>query len=166
MRGPGEKTAMTRGRGFTLIELLIAVAIVAILASVALPLSEVSVKRSKEEGLRRALTEIRDALDAYKRVSDEGRVARAADQSGYPPSLGLLVEGVPDAKSASGAKLYFLRRIPRDPFHPDPSVPAAQAWGLRSYESPPDEPKPGRDVFDIYSLSEDKGLNGTPYRQW
>jgi general secretion pathway protein G len=150
---------MKRARGFTLIEVLITAAIVATLASIALPLAEIAAQRSKETELRRALMQIRDALDAYKRASDEGRIARAADQSGYPPALAALVEGVTDAKSPSGAKLYFLRRIPRDPFNPD-------AWGLRSYESPPHEPKPGKDVFDVHSLSDRKGLNGLPYREW
>lgn len=152
--------------GFTLIELLIAVAIVAILASIALPLSELSVKRAKEQELRRALREIRDALDAYKRAADEARVARPADQSGYPPSLAALVEGIPDAGSASGAKMYLLRRIPRDPFSTDPNVSAERTWGLRSYESPPDNPKPGKDVYDVYSLSQARGMNGIPYREW
>lgn len=153
-------------RGFTLIELLITAAIVAILASVALPLSEISVQRAKEKELRRALLEIREALDAHKRASDEGRIARAADQSGYPPSLAALVEGVPEAKNASGAKLYLLRRIPRDPFYSGPPVSAEQTWGLRSYLTPPENPQPGKDVFDIYSLSTEKGLNGTPYKEW
>lgn len=153
-------------RGFTLIELLITVAIIATLASIALPLSEVSVQRSKEQDLRKALRDIRDALDAYKRASDEGRIVRAADQSGFPPALGVLVEGVADAKSPTGNQIYFLRRIPRDPMHPDAAAPPASTWRLRSYASPPDRPEPGRDVFDVYSASERVGLNGIPYREW
>jgi len=153
-------------RGFTLIELLIAVAIVAALASIALPLSEVALRRAKEQDLRRALREIRDSLDAYKRASDEGRILRSAEQSGYPPTLVALAEGVPDAKSASGAKLYFLRRVPRDPLHPDAALPAERTWGLRAYASPPHEPRPGEDVFDVRSSSERKGLNGIPYAEW
>lgn len=155
-----------RSRGFTLIEVLITAAIVAVLASIALPLSELTVQRSKETDLRRALREIRDALDAYKRASDEGRIRRSADQSGYPSSLNALVEGVSDAKNISGGKIYFLRRIPRDPFHPDPTIAAERTWGLRSYESPPDDPKPGKDVFDVFSLSDRSGVNGVAYRQW
>jgi len=145
--------------GFTLIEVLITAAIVAVLASIALPLAELAAQREKETELRRALREIRDALDAYKRASDEGRIVRSPDQSGYPPVLGALVEGVTDAKSPTGARIYFLRRVPRDPFHPE-------SWGLRSYESPPGEPRPGRDVFDVHSLSDRRGLNGVPYREW
>lgn len=157
---------MKQARGFTLIEMLITVAIVALLASIALPLAELSVQRSKEQDLRRSLRGIREAIDAYKRASDEGRVARSADQSGYPPALGALVEGVTDAKSPSRAKIYFLRRIPRDPFADDPGAAPEQTWGLRSYESPPDSPSPGRDVFDVYSLSQGSGLNGIGYRDW
>jgi len=153
-------------RGFTLIELLITVAIVAVLASIGLPLSEVAMQRSKETELRRALRDIRDALDAYKRASDDGRIVRSPDESGYPPTLIALVEGVPDAKSPSGVKLYFLRRIPRDPLSPDATLPAEKSWGLRSFESPPSDPRAGKDVFDVYPISDRKGLNGVTYKQW
>lgn len=157
---------MRSERGFTLIEVLITAAIVAVLASIALPLSEVAVQRGKETELRRSLREIRDALDAYKRASDEGRIQRSPEQSGFPPTLLALVEGVPDAKSPGGAKLYFLRRVPRDPLSADASLTPERTWGLRSYESPPNDPRPGMDVFDVRSLSERKGLNGVPYSEW
>lgn len=153
-------------RGFTLIEILITAAIVATLASIALPLSEIVMQRGKETDLRRALRDIRDALDNYKRASDEGRIVRAPDQPGYPPTLGALVDGVMDAKSPSGNKIYFLRRIPRDPLYADAGAAPELTWGLRSYDSPPGEPKPGKDVFDVYSLSERRGLNGVAYREW
>lgn len=153
-------------RGFTLIEVLVTAAIVALLASIALPLSETAAQRRKETELRRALREVRDALDAYKRASDEGRIQRSPEQSGYPPNLTALVEGVPDAKSPGGAKIYFLRRLPRDPLHPDAGAVPERTWALRSYASPPGDPRPGKDVFDVRSLSERKGLNGIPYREW
>jgi len=157
---------MARIRGFTLIELLITVAIVALLASIALPLSEISVQRGKEQELRRALREIREATDSYKRHVDEGRIRRAADASGYPPSLMVLVEGAEDVKSPTRARIRFLRRVPRDPFYSDPETPAEKTWGLRSYDSPHDDPRPGKDVFDVYSLSAGTGLNGIPYKEW
>src|SRR5258708_38482403 len=115
-------------RGFTLIEVLITAAIVATLASITLPLAEIASQRTKETELRRALQQIRDALDAYKRASDEGRILRSPDQSGYPPTLVALVEGVPDAKNPSGANIYFLRRVPRDPLFPDATTPAERTW--------------------------------------
>jgi general secretion pathway protein G len=152
--------------GFTLLELVMSVAIVAVLASVALPLAEVSVKRSRENELRAALREIRGALDAYKQAVEDGRVPKKADESGYPPNLDVLVSGVEDARSAKKHRLYFLRRLPRDPFHPDTQTPPAETWGLRSYDSPFDEPRAGRDVYDVYSMSMASGLNGIPYRQW
>lgn len=159
-------TLLRSRAGFTLIELLVTVAIVAILASVALPLAELGVKRTRENELRAALREIRGALDAYKQAVDEGRMPKKADESGYPLSLEVLVEGIEDARSAKKVKLYFLRRLPRDPLHTDPQTPAAQTWGRRAYDSPHDAPHEGRDVYDVYSLSNAEGMNGIPYREW
>ena len=153
-------------RGFTLIELIVVVAIVAILASGLLPLAELAAQRSRETDLRAGLRDIRTAIDAYKKATDEGRVMKKADQSGYPPSLDALVSGVPDEKSPDKRKIYFLRRLPRDPFFDDPNVADDKTWGLRSYESPPDDPREGDDVFDVYSKSSKTGLNGIAYRKW
>ncbi|HXX12813.1 MAG TPA: type II secretion system protein [Burkholderiales bacterium] len=153
-------------RGFTLIELLIVVAIVAILVTGLIPLGELASQRAKEQDLRAALRDIRTAIDAYKQAVDEGRVAKKADESGYPPSLDALVGGVSNEKDPAKRKIYFLRRVPRDPFFSDGDTPAEKTWGMRSYDSPPDDPSPGKDVFDVYSLSSAKGINGVPYRQW
>jgi general secretion pathway protein G len=154
------------GGGFTLIELVITVAIIAILASVAMPLNELVVQRSKEQDLRRALRDIREAIDAYKQASDEGRIAKRVDASGYPRTLEDLVAGVEDQKSPKKERIYFLRRLPRDPFTDDASLAAAATWAKRSYASPPDDPKEGEDVFDVYSPTPGVGINGRPYREW
>jgi len=152
--------------GFTLIELLITVAIVALLASVALPVSELAVQRTKEQELQRTLRQIREAIDAYKQASDEGRIRKSVGDSGYPKKLEELAEGVEDQKSPKKDKIYFLRRIPRDPLATDPTLSAASTWGKRSYASPPDDPREGDDVFDVFSLAQGKGINGLPYREW
>jgi general secretion pathway protein G len=152
--------------GFTLIELVITVAIVALLASVALPVSELAVQRTKEQELRRTLRQIREAIDLHKQASDEGRIRKSVGDSGYPKKLEELAEGVDDQKSPKKEKIYFLRRIPRDPLNADPTLSAAATWGKRSYASPPDDPKEGDDVFDVFSLAQGKGINGQPYRDW
>jgi general secretion pathway protein G len=153
-------------RGFSLVELLVVIAIMSILATIGLPLAELSHRRAQEEELRRALREIRSALDAYKRQVDAGLIARPAGGSGYPPNLRVLVEGEVNAQTPQAGRLYFLRRLPRDPLDPDKSREAAETWGLRSYQSAPEDLQPGRDVYDVYSKAPGTGLDGTPYRQW
>lgn len=150
--------------GFTLIELLVVLAVLGILALAALPLAEVSVQRDREHELKRALWEIRDAIDTYKKAVDAGSVAPAPGSAGYPTGLAALVAGVPNLKAA-GKTQFFLRRVPRDPFA-DAGTKGEQSWGLRSFQSPANAPRPGDDVYDVYSLSDKIGLNGVPLKDW
>ncbi len=153
---------MQRPRGFTLIELLVVMAVLGLLSLAVYPLAEMNLRRERERELRHALWEIRDAIDAYKRAVDGGQ-ARRATPTGYPPDLQALVQG--GAVSPAGQPLYFLRRLPRDPFA-DPALPAAATWGLRSFASPPEAPRYTDDVFDVYSQAPGTGLNGQPLREW
>ncbi len=159
---------MTRvaGRGFTLIELLVTLAILALLGTLVIPVTQVTVQRKQEQELRRALRDIRNGIDEYKKAVDEGRVERLVNSNGYPKTLETLVEGVPDLRHPKKAKIFFLRRIPRDPFHGDGELSDAQTWGKRSYASEATEPREGEDVYDVYSTSERIGLNDVPYKKW
>jgi general secretion pathway protein G len=137
-----------------------------VLAAMTVPLAEVAAKRSREQELRVALRQIREAIDAYKQLVDDGRVVRAADETGYPKTLEVLASGIEDAKDPKKAKIYLLRQLPRDPMSTNPAQSPGATWGKRSYASPPDDPKPGSDIFDVYSLNTGVGLNGIKYREW
>lgn len=151
-----------RVRGFTLIELLVTLAILAVLASLAFPTAVLLERRYKEQELRLSLHKIRQALDAYKQAVDAGVIKRESI-SGYPPNLTILVEGT--TRTSGGTKMYFLRRVPRDPFAKSEINPEL-SWGVRSYVSSPDQPKPGEDIYDVFSLSKESALDGSLYRSW
>jgi general secretion pathway protein G len=125
-----------------------------------------AIQRAKETELRAALRDIRGAIDAYKASGDQGDILVESGSSGYPPELRLLYMGVDNARDPNKSRIYFLRRLPRDPFFPDSAASPEDSWGLRSYASPPDDPRPGADVFDVHSLAPGKGLDGVPYREW
>ena len=155
-----------RARGFTLIELVVTLAIIGVLTGAAMPLVQLTAQRAKESDLHHSLRILRSAIDAYKEAADTGRIRLELGDSGYPLNLQVLVDGVEDMQSEKKVMMYFLRRVPRDPFSPDATAAPADTWGLRSSKSPPADPQPGGDIFDVYSLAQGKGLNGIAYHDW
>lgn len=146
--------------GYTLAELVMVASVMAILALAALPVAKFTHKRSKEADLRQALRQMRNAVDEYKRYSDSGLIPVDLGTDGYPPDLETLVEGV-EVVGQIDKKVKFLRRIPVDP------MTGSEEWGLRSYQDEPDSDSwGGEDVYDVFSLSEARGLNGVPYNKW
>lgn len=152
-------------RGFTLIELLVALVLLGLIASTAAPVMQLSAKRNKEQELKKALWQMRDAIDAYKQAADAGLIKSTVEDSGYPPSLRHLVMGIENIQHPKKKKIFFLRQIPRDPFATDPALTAEQTWGKRSYQNA-DDSIDAVDVYDVYSLSNETGINQQPYREW
>jgi general secretion pathway protein G len=150
-------------RGVTYLELVAVATILVILASAILPLGRVTIRREREIELRRALRELRRGIDAYKAAVDAGQVGATEvklGSEGYPPDLDTLVKGV-QRVGAVERKLKFLRRIPRDP------MTSGADWGLRCYQDDPDSTSwCGENVYDVYSKSTAKALDGTTYNSW
>ncbi|HEX3703119.1 MAG TPA: type II secretion system protein [Vicinamibacterales bacterium] len=154
----------TAARGYTFVELLVVATIVMILASAIMPLAKVTATRQREVDLRRALREIRTAIDKYKDQADLGNISPLELKAGsenYPPDLQVLVDGVTAANDQTGRKLKFLRRIPVDP------MTHSTEWGLRSYQDQPDSTRwGGQNVYDVHTTFDGKGLDGTKYLDW
>lgn len=149
-----------------MIELLVVLSVMAVLATMAMPLARMAAQREREQELKLALREIRAAIDAYQIVRAGGSTGIMEGVSLCPPSLTALTQLMADPRpGANGQMIRFLRRVPRDPFA-DPLVPAEQTWGLRSYLSEATKPKPGADVYDVYSLSSQQALDGTWLKDW
>jgi general secretion pathway protein G len=155
--------------GVTLLELLVTLVILSILASVALPYAELTIRRNKELELRQALRDIRTAIDEFHHDWKDGKISRSntyASEDGYPVTLDVLVNGVDNGK-ADGKKRYYLRNIPRDPFTSDADVTGTETWSLRGYQDPPDRLNwNGKDVYDVHSSSHTTAIDGTYYREW
>lgn len=168
MRRFGPRASSSSSSGLTLLELLVTLVILSILAAAALPYAEITVRRDKELELRRALRDVRTAIDAFHDDWKSGKIAKAGDAAsdeGYPRTLQVLVEGA-EAGDAKGGTRKYLRRIPRDPFA-DPAVPPAEQWIVRGYQDELDSIVwGGRDVYDIRSGSEGTALDGTTYQDW
>lgn len=155
-----------KNSGFTLIELVVTVMIVAILATGALPIIQLTKQHNKEAELKQALRQIREAIDLYKKAADEGKIKKTLEQSGYPPSLEVLEQGVQNQKDPRSRIMRFIRQIPRDPMSDDPELRASETWAKRSYESDADNPSEGVDVYDIHSRSQKKAIDGSFYNTW
>ena len=150
--------------GYTFVEIAVVAAIVAILASAALPLVKVTMQRNRELELRRSLREIRTAIDKYKDAVDQNLISPNDidnDAEGYPPTLQTLVDGVTPANDTSGKKLRYLRRIPTDP------MTRSTEWGRRSSRDEPESKAwGGQNVYDVYTTYDGRALDGTNYRDW
>lgn len=150
--------------GYSFVELIVVSALLAILASAAVPLATVTMQRQREIELRRNLRELRTAIDRYKDAVDLGTVVvqdRDLDAAGYPPDLETLVAGEELAGNEPGRILRFLRRVPLDP------MTRSREWGLRAYQDEPDARRwGGGNVYDVYSRSDGVALDGTRYRDW
>lgn len=146
--------------GFTVAEMIVAAIIIAILASATMPVARMSIKRSKEVELQQALRTIRDAIDKYKDMADADKIETKLTEMGYPPTLEILVKGVPTKEDAQ-IKIKFLRRIPRNPFTGEAK------WGLRSVQDDNDSKVwGGENIFDVYSLYNSTALDGSEYEEW
>lgn len=158
------RNSQLSSRGFTFIELLVVSTLLIILASAIMPMAKVTMQRQREAELRRSLREMRNALDRFKMAADSGQIGPMdlkTGAEGYPASLVTLVEGVSVVGDASGRKLKFLRRMPIDP------MTNSTNWGMRSYQDRPDSTSwGGQNVFDVYTKSDCKALDGTKYRDW
>ena len=159
-----KRSAAARQGGYTFIELVIVTAVLMILATMVMPLAQVTSQRQREAELRRSLREMRTAIDKFKDAVDSGQIPQTElrpGSEGYPEDLETLVEGVSAAGDASGRKLKYLRRIPIDP------MTNSMEWGMRSYQDRPDSTSwGGQNVFDVFTTNSDTALDGTKYNDW
>jgi len=160
MKGRTAAASRNSMAGFTMVEMAIVAAMIAILAAMAVPVARYSLRRQKELELRHQLRTMREAIDKYKQLSDAGLIPLEIGGEGYPPDMDALVKGVTLVGQVT-KKQRFLRRLPLDPMTGKPE------WGLRSYQDEPDSfAWGGQNVYDVYSLSDRKALDGSYYKDW
>jgi len=149
--------------GFTYLELIATATILMILASAILPTAKVLRQRNKENELRRELRTLRTAIDRYKLAVDQGKIGGSdvkLGSEGYPPDLETLVKGVTQVGKLD-TKMKFLRQIPLDP------MTGKAEWEMRCYQDEPTEESwCGQNVWDVFTKSQGKALDGTRYNEW
>ena len=132
------RRAMKRLRGFTFVELMVVVTIMVILISMAIPIYNRAIIRSKESVLKNNLFTIRTVIDNY-----------TYDKQKAPQSLqDLVTEG-------------YLTKIPIDPM-----TASNQSWRtvMEDAAQSVSQSEPG--IFDVNSGSDKMALDGTAYRDW
>jgi general secretion pathway protein G len=151
---------VSRQGGFTVVELAVVAAMIAILTAMVVPVAKYTIKRQDEIELRYQLRLMRDAIDKYKQFSDLGLIPPQIGSEGYPPELKTLVEGV-NLVGQLDKKQKFLRRVPTDP------MTKKAEWGMRSFQDDPDTIAwGGQNVYDVFSLSDGRAIDGTYYKDW
>jgi general secretion pathway protein G len=163
---PPQQSRPAGQAGFSLVELIVAFTILLVLSAMALPTARYQIRRQRERDLRQALTEMKRAIDKYKDLCDTGKIQAKQDEYCYPPTLEALVEGVKMNNVLTGlgqgsGKVRFLRRIPLDP------LTGTREWGMRSMQDDPTSSSwGGQNVFDVYTKSDERAADGTPYSEW
>ena len=132
------RRVLDRLRGFTFVELIVVITIVVILITMAIPIYNNTIKRSRETVLKQNLFTLRTVIDNY-----------TFDKQKAPQSLQDLVsEG-------------YLRSVPNDPM-----TGSNQTWRTIQEDAMQsvNQTEPG--IFDVKSGSDKIGLDGTPYAEW
>jgi len=125
-------------RGFTLLEMMIVMAIIAVLVSIAVPMYQKAILRSKESVLKNNLFTMRTVIDEY-----------TYDKQKAPQSLEDLVND------------GYLRAVPIDPI-----TGSSQTWKviMEDAMTSVNQTEPG--IFDVKSGADKTSLEGTPYSEW
>jgi len=131
------KLKRARTSGFTLLEMMIVIMIVMVLMSVALPIYNQSIVRSREAVLRQNLFTLRSVISQY-----------TLDKQKAPQSLDDLVSA------------GYLKVIPKDPTTGEGNWEVVQEDVMMAV----DQQDPGID--DVHSASSAIASDGTTYSSW